>query len=60
MAWSVISMTYRKETPKWDHGLRVTPGGQPKQDCAKEGKCEAANISGREVSGIESCFLNHS
>lgn len=52
MAWSLISLTSRKQTPKWDHGLRVTSGGQPKQHCAKEEKSEAANISGREASGV--------
>lgn len=47
MACSLISLTSLKETPEWDHGLRVTPGGQPKQHSAKEEKREAANISGR-------------
>lgn len=35
MAWSLIPLTSCKQTPKWDHGLRVTPGGQPKQHYAK-------------------------
>ena len=52
MAWSRITLTSLKETPKWDHGLRVTPGGQPKQHCAKDEKSEAANILGRGKSRV--------
>lgn len=56
MAWSLIPLTSCKQTPKWDHGLRVTPGGQPKQHYAKKEKSEAANISGREASGVGLSF----
>jgi len=56
----MASLTSHKETPKWDHGFRVTPGGQPKQHRAKEEKLEAANISGREACGVGHAFLNHS
>lgn len=44
-------------TPKWDHGLRVSPGGQLKQRCAKEEKSEAAN---KKSEGNGSCCSNHS
>lgn len=56
MAWSLIPLTSCKQTPKWDHGLKVTPGGQPKQHYAKKEKSEAANISGREASGVGLSF----
>lgn len=54
----MASLTSHNETPKWDHGLRVTLGGQPKQHCAKEEKSEAANISGWKWSAVGLAFLS--
>lgn len=36
--------------PKWNHGFRVTPRGQPKQHRAKKEKPEPSNFSERELS----------
>lgn len=52
VARSLIILGSTQRAPKWDHGVRVTPGVQAKQPCAKEEKLEANTPGGKSGENV--------